>query len=77
MKNITLILSNYLLQRVENKLKKMPPQEVIDDEWKLNNFSAKDMILSIMDIEPIIERSAGNDTKIYLENEYRKWRSKK
>ena len=65
------------LTRVQQKLEEMSLQEVIDSEWELNNFSIKEMILSIMNAEPLKGNHSGNDKKIHLEKEYKKWKNKK
>ena len=64
------------LKRVQKKLEENSLQEVIDSEWELKNFSIKGMILSIMNAEPLSGSYSGNDMKIHLEKEYRKWKSK-
>jgi len=66
-----------ILKRVQQKLKEMPLQEIIDSEWELKNYSIKGMILSIMNAEPIRGSHSGNDLKVHLEKEYKKWRNKK
>ncbi|MGB1204847.1 MAG: SMI1/KNR4 family protein [Chitinophagales bacterium] len=65
------------LKRIQQKMEKMPLQEVIDSEWEIKNFSIKEMILSIINAEPIKGSHSGNDMKIHLEKEYKKWKSKK
>ena len=83
-KNISLLdiyekwLDNSLriLRRVQQKLNELPLQEVIETEWALKNFSIRGMILSILDVPSIQGSYTGNDLKIYLEEEYRKWKNK-
>ena len=64
------------LKRIQQKLEVMPLQEVIDTEWEMDNFSIKEMILSIMNAEPIRGSHSGNDMNVHLENEYLKWKNK-
>lgn len=64
------------LKSVQQKLQKMPLQEVIDSEWEMENFSIKEMISSIINAEPITGSHSGNDKKIHLEKEYQKWKKK-
>ena len=64
------------LKRVKQKLEEMPLQEVIDSEWEMKSFSIQGMILSIIDADSIKGGYSGNDMKIHLEKEYKKWKSK-
>lgn len=66
-----------ILRRVQKKLDEKPLKEVIDSEWKLKNFSIREMVLSIMDAEPIRGSHSANDMKSHLEKEYKKWKSRK
>ncbi len=65
-----------ILKRVKQKLHELPLQEVIDSEWELKNFSVKGMILSVINAEPIRGSHSGNDMKIHLENEFKKWKNR-
>lgn len=65
-----------ILKRVKQKLHELPLQEVIDSEWELKNFSVKGMILSVINAEPIRGSHSGNDLKIHLEKEYKKWKNR-
>lgn len=65
-----------LLGRVLQKLDEMPLQEVIDSEWALENYSVKEMILSVMNAEPMEGSHSGNDMKMHLEKEYKKWKER-
>lgn len=81
-KSILDIYENWLdestgtLKRVENKLREMPLQEVIDSEWNLKNFSIKEMVLSIINAEPLQGVHSGNEVKEHLEKQYQKWKNK-
>jgi len=66
-----------VLERVQEKLNTFQLKEVVDSEWELQNFSVKEMILSIMDAEPIRGSHSGNDMKIHLEREYQFWLNRK
>jgi len=64
------------LKRIQQKLEEMPLQELIDSEWEADNFSIKEMILSIIDADPIQGGHSGNEKQIHLEKEYQKWKSR-
>ena len=64
-------LSN--LNRIKNKLLKLPIDEVIDTEWKSNNFFVKGMVYSIMNID-VPEFSPHTDEyKLFMEEKRKKW----
>lgn len=62
-----------LLERVKKKLYELPLKEVIDTEWKLENFSIKEMVLSLIDASPLTGGHSGNELNAHLEKEYKKW----
>lgn len=61
------------LKRVQQKLNEMSLQEVIDEEWALDNFTIKEIILSLIDAEPLTGNHSGGDIQKHLEKEYEKW----
>lgn len=61
------------LKRVQQKLNEMSLQEVIDEEWALDNFSIKEIILSLINAEPLTGNHSGTDIQNHLEKEYQKW----
>lgn len=63
-----------LLERVERKLQELPLQEVIDSEWKLDNFFIKEMILSLIGAEPLEGSHSEGKVNAHLEQEYGKWK---
>ncbi len=66
-----------ILTRVESKLKSMTNlKNVIDDEWALKNFSVRGMINSILDAETMINGATRNDLQEYLNERFKKWKSK-
>ncbi|WP_020531060.1 hypothetical protein [Flexithrix dorotheae] len=65
-----------LLKRIKKKLSEMSLQEVVDSEWELKNFSIQEMILSLIDAEPLTGGHSGNQLKEHLEKEYKKWKKK-
>ncbi len=64
------------LRRVQGKLDELPLQEVVDSEWELNNFSVKEMILSLIGGQPLRGGHSGRQLNVHLEKEYRKWKAK-
>ena len=64
-----------ILRRVEEKLHRLPLQEVVDSEWELKNFSVKQIILSLMGSQPLRGGHSGNQLKAHLEQEYQKWKA--
>ncbi len=66
-----------ILKRVEVKLNEMTLQDVIESEWKMNNFSIKKMILSLMDAKPLREGYSENNLNKHLEVEYKDWKNRK
>lgn len=66
-----------VLKRVEKKLNEMTLQEVVESEWKMNNFSIKKMILSLMDAKPLGQAYSQNDLNEHLEVEYKNWKKRK
>ncbi len=64
------------LKRVKRKLEEMPLEEVVDSEWKLNNFSIKEIILSLINAKQISGGYSGNDMNNHLKKEYDKWKTK-
>jgi hypothetical protein len=66
-----------ILKRVEVKLNEMTLQDVIESEWKMNNFSIKKMILSLMDAKPLRERYSEDNLNKHLEVEYKDWKNRK
>jgi hypothetical protein len=64
------------LKRVQQKLQDLPLQEVIDSEWEAQNFSVREMILSLIGAEPLQGGYSGNQLKAYLEEAYRRWESR-
>lgn len=61
------------LKKIEEKLQQLPLQKVIDSEWELENFSIKEMILSLIDADPLVGSHSGNAVNAHLEKEYEKW----
>jgi len=66
-----------ILKRIEKKLDQLPLQEVIDSEWELDNFSIKEMILSLIDAQPLEGGHSGHELNAHLEKEYEKWKHAK
>lgn len=53
-----------IVKRIQQKLKGLPRQKVIDSEWQLKNFSIKHRTLSLVNVESIDSLDKG----------YNKWK---
>ncbi|MCC6458981.1 MAG: hypothetical protein IT260_00830 [Saprospiraceae bacterium] len=68
--------SLHILNRVKQKLDEMSLQEVIDSEWKINNYAINSMIFSIIGAAQLEGTLYGIRQEAHLEKEYKKWKNK-
>ncbi len=76
MYNFWLDNSLKVFNRVQQKLQTLSLKEVLNSEWELENYHIKDMIISIMDAEPLQGSYSGSQQNEHLKNAYDKWKSK-
>jgi hypothetical protein len=64
-----------VMERVRKKLLEMPLQEVIGSEWELKNYFVKDIILSLVEAEPLRDGHTGKELNEHLEKAYQRWKT--